>query len=156
MPDKSITESQFHMWRTLFAIAHADGVVTNEEIRFMVEAMEDVPFSAEQKKTLNDDIKIAQNPEEMFGRIADVRDQARFFQYARDIVHVDGDYGKAEQELLLKLKRIHLQRADVDQLVGNVTLELTEPEKTSDYVKKEYSKKKKIVFSFRKRFLEEL
>ena len=44
---KTITESQFYMWRTLFAISHADNVVSDEEIRFMTEALEDLPFNAE-------------------------------------------------------------------------------------------------------------
>jgi uncharacterized membrane protein YebE (DUF533 family) len=156
MSAKKITDSQFYMWRTLFAMAHADGVVTNEEIRFMVEAMEDIPFNDDQKKELSADIKTPQDAVKMFEKISDVRDQARFFQYARDIVHADGDYGKAEQELLLKLKKVHLQRADVDKLIGSVNLELTEPDKPQQYVKKKFGKKKDVIFSFRKRFLEEI
>jgi uncharacterized membrane protein YebE (DUF533 family) len=148
------------MWRTLFAITHADGIVSNEEIRYMVEALEDIPFDDEQTKTLNDDIKTPKDPVEMFSRISDVRDQARFFQYARDIVHIDGEYGEAEQALLLKLKRLHLQNADVDQLIGNVALEL-EPETPAPKVawppaQKKKGRKRDIVFSFRRRFLENL
>ena len=35
---KDITDSQFYMWRTLFAIVHVDDMVTEEEVHFMAEA----------------------------------------------------------------------------------------------------------------------
>jgi uncharacterized membrane protein YebE (DUF533 family) len=156
MSKTKINDSEFHMWRTLFAMAHADGVVTNEEIRFMVEAMEDIPFTGDQKSILNKDIKEPQDIVKMFEKISDVKDQARFFQYARDIVHVDGDYGKAEQDVLLKLKKVHLQRADVDKLIGQVNLELEPEAAKPPSTAKFKGKKKNMVFSFRKRFLEGL
>ena len=154
MKNKTISESGFYMWRTLFAVAHADGVVTNEEIRFMAEALEDMPFSPEQKKTLSDDIKTPQDPLAMFEKISSIEDQARFFQYARDMVHADGDYGRAEQNIMLKLQRAHMQRADVDQLVGKIKLEFEDEKPVAP--RKSPPKKKDILFSFRQRFLEGL
>lgn len=153
---ETVTTSEFFMWRTLFAITHADGLVSNEEVRYMAEALEDVPFSDEQRKTLNEDIKTPKDPAEMFSGISDVRDQARFFQIARDVVHIDGEYGTAEQDLMLKLKRLHVQNADIDKLIGTVTLELEsdEPSAAAPPVKKR--NKREIVFSFRRRFLENL
>jgi len=125
---KGLTESQFYMWRTIFAIVHVDNVVAGEEIRFMAEALEDVPFSDEQRAILNDDIKNPQNIEAMFGGISDVRDQAAFFNYARAVVHIDGEYGMAEQDIMLKLQKLHMQNANLADLVGNVSLELEEDE----------------------------
>ncbi len=153
--NRKITESEFYMWRALFAISHADDVVSNEEIRFMMEAMEDIPFSPEQEIILKDDIKHKRDIVEMFEKISDIRDQAKFFQFARDVVHIDGDYGKAEQELLLKLKRAHLKRADVDQLIGQVELEF-ESEEAVPPPEKKPGKRKDILFSFRNRFLDGL
>ena len=154
---ETVTPSEFFMWRTLFALTHADGLVSNEEVRYMAEALEDVPFSDEQRKILNEDIKTSKDPAEMFAGITDVRDQARFFQIARDVVHIDGDYGVAEQDLMLKLKRLHVQNADVDKLIGSVMLELESdaPAPSSDVPAKKGSKRD-IVFSFRRRFLENL
>ena len=153
----TVTTSEFFMWRTLFAITHADGLVSNEEVRYMAEALEDVPFSEEQRKILNEDIKTSKDPAEMFAGITDVRDQARFFQIARDIVHIDGEYGTAEQELMLKLKRLHVQNADVNKLIGTVTLELESDTPVSSEARPtKKGSKRDIVFSFRRRFLENL
>jgi uncharacterized membrane protein YebE (DUF533 family) len=151
---KKLTDSQFYMWRTLFALSHADGVVSNEEVRFMVEALEDIPFSDEQKTLLRDDIKSPRDPLEMFAKVTDMRDQAKFFQFARDIVHVDGDYGKAEQDLLLKLQKLHIKTADVDKLVGKMDLEL-ESEGAAPSKPTVKKKKSDILSSFRKKFLED-
>ena len=119
-----VSESAFYMWRTLFALAHADDVVTDEELRFMAEALEDIPFSDEQRAVLNKDVTEEKDIEEMFKQITDVRDQAAFFKFARVLVHIDGEYGKEEQEVMLRLKELHLKGVDVDLLVGNVGLEL--------------------------------
>ena len=151
----SLTESQFYMWRTLFAIAHADDVVTDEEVRFMAEAMEDVPFSDEQRALLNDDVKHAQDIEVMFAGVTDVHDQAAFFKFAHELVHIDGDYGMEEQAIMLKLKETHLQNANLDDLVGNVSLELEgEHDGQGTFAGGEQKKSfKDVVYSFRDSFL---
>ncbi|MCB1652118.1 MAG: TerB family tellurite resistance protein [Alphaproteobacteria bacterium] len=161
-PEKGISDSQFYMWRTLFAVAHADNVVTDEEVRYMAEVLEDIPFSADQRAILTEDSKHAQSIEEMFKGITDVRDQAAFFQYARELVHIDGDYGEEEQGVMLKLGEIHLKNANLDDLIGSVSLELEEDfnpdyEETGDSSRPfdEQRNLKKKIFSFRERFLKD-
>lgn len=134
---QQLTDSQFYMWRTVFALAHVDNVVTNEEIRFMVEALEDVPFSEQQRRTLTDDIAEPQNVERMFDQITDVVDQLAFFDFARKISWVDGDFGQEERDVILNLKEKYVQNIDLDKLVGAVNLELEDeqgekPEALSD------------------------
>lgn len=159
----SVTESQFYMWRALFAMAHADDIVTDEEIRFMMEALEDIPFTPEQKNILKDDISVPQDIEVMFQKISDAKDQAMFFNFARDLVWIDGDYGEAEQEIMLKLKRLHIQNVDVDSLIGNVGLQLESDDERdfSSHSGRAYDggdtqkSRRKIVFSFRDKFLKD-
>ena len=122
--DKGVPDSEYYMWRTLFAVAHADNKVTDEEVRFMAAALADVPFSEEQREQLQKDASNAQDIEEMFIKITDVKDQAAFFKFAHELVHIDGDYGAEEQEVMLRLKELHVQHADVDSLVGSVSLSL--------------------------------
>ena len=149
-----VTESQFYMWRTLFAVAHADNVVTDEEVRFMAEALEDVPFSVEQRDILNQDAKTPQDMEAMFVKISDVKDQAAFFKFAHELVHIDGDYGIEEQEVMLKLKELHLRCSNLDDLVGNVSLELENEEEGAVFTNTEQKKSfKDRVYSFRTAFL---
>jgi len=147
---QKITESEFYMWRCLFAMAHADNVVTDEEVRYMAEVMEDVPFNEEQQRILNDDIKNAKDIVEMFEGITEGIDQARFFRFAQELVWVDGDYGKEEQEIMLKLKEAHIRKTNIDDLVGKVELELDEFANIGDAVEK--PTKKQIIFSFREQF----
>lgn len=122
---KTITDSRFYMWRTLFAVAHADNVVTDEEIEFMAHVLEDVSFTEEQTDTLKDDIANAKNVEFMFDGVTDINDRIEFFDLARDLVWVDGDFGSQEQSVMIKLQQKHIERADVDQLIqANSSLEL--------------------------------
>lgn len=153
----SITESQFYMWRTLFAVSHADDIVTEEEVRFMTEAMEDVPFTEEQKDILQDDISNPKDIVEMFEKISSDRDQAEFFKFARVLVWIDGDYGEEEQEIMLKLKRLHIQKVSVDDLVGNNSLSLEEDDIPSNISMDapKVNNKKSILFSFREKFIKD-
>ncbi|MCB1532571.1 MAG: TerB family tellurite resistance protein [Alphaproteobacteria bacterium] len=123
-----ISQSEFYMWRTLFAMVHADNVVTDEEVHFMAEALEDVAFSDEQRAVLEEDIKTPQDIMDMFKHITDQRDQAKFFKFARDLVWVDGDYGQEEQDMMLKLIREHTEHVNVDDLVGEIDMEFEEDE----------------------------
>lgn len=152
-----ITESQFYMWRTLFAISHADDIVTEEEVRFMTEAMEDVPFTEEQKDILQDDISNPKDIVEMFEKISSDRDQAEFFKFARVLVWIDGDYGEEEQEIMLKLKRLHIQNVNVDDLVGNNSLSLEDDDIPSNISMDapKVNNKKSIFFSFREKFIKD-
>ncbi len=123
MSDK-ITQSRFFMWRTLFALAHADGIVTDEEIAFMAHILEDIDFTNAQTAILKDDIVNPKNVEEMFKSITSKEDRLKFFEFARDLVWVDGDYASDEQEVMIKLLEEHVKDTDIEELVGNVSLEL--------------------------------
>ncbi len=121
---KIITQSAFQMWRAVFATAHADNKVTGEEIRYLAEVLEDNPFSKEQRDVLMRDIGVAQDVAEMFKGITEQADRARFFRLARELVWVDGDFGKEEQELLLKLQKAQVAVTDLHDLIGKTNLKL--------------------------------
>lgn len=124
-----VNESEFCMWRTLFAIAHADNIVTEEEVSFMVEILDDINFTAEQEKILRDDIVNAKDVNSMFLGITEPKDRIRFFQLARDIVWVDGAFVSEEQSAMITLYQQHMSDTTVDDLVGKVSLEFEEEEK---------------------------
>ncbi len=121
---KPVSNSEYYMWRTVVATAHADNKLTNEEIRFLAEKLEDISFTTEQNAQLVADIKKPQDVVEMFKGITDVQDQARFFNVARELVWIDGDYGEAEQAVMLKLKKAHVANVDIDALIGKTNLKL--------------------------------
>lgn len=124
-----ISPSRFYMWRTLFALVHADGIVTDEEIKFMQDKLESVPFSDVQRHQLCMDMAQAQNIMQLFDQITGAADQAEFFNIARALVHIDGDYGSDERAVLLKLKERHIQSVNVDDLIGKMEIELEDPPK---------------------------
>lgn len=129
MSDQGVSNSEFYMWRTLFALAHADDIVTYEEIRFMAEVFEDVAFSDAQRRILEDDVKTPQDAEAMFRQVTDSKDQSAFFNHARRLVHIDGDYALEEQELMIRLQEIHVKSVNLDELVGTVALEFEDEQK---------------------------
>lgn len=152
---KIVTESEFYMWRTLFAIAHADGHVTEEEVRFMAEAMEDVPFSLPQAEILKQDMRTPKDIIEMFTGVTDALDQARFFKFARELVWADGVYAHEEQNILLKLQQAHINSVNVDDLIGRIEMEFAPedpPVKDSGQRNRKRSPRD-IIFSFRQHFL---
>ena len=146
-----VTDSQFYMWRAIFALAHADDVVSPEELRFMSEALEDIPFSEEQKAVLKSDTTEEQSVEAMFKKITDPVDQAEFFKFASKLAHIDGDFGKEEQEIILRVKQLHLANVDIDELVGKVEMKFDE-----DNIADEAPDFKSTVHSYRQKFLEKL
>lgn len=146
-----VTESQFYMWRAIFALAHADDIVTPEELRFMSEILEDIPFSDEQKAVLKTDATEEQSVEDMFVKITDPADQAEFFKFASKLAHIDGDFGEEEQEVMLKVKQLHLANVDIDELVGKVDMRFDEDHGVDDS-----SDFKTTVHSYREKFLSKL
>ncbi len=120
MTDKEnpgVSESRFAMWRTIFALAHADHVVTEEEKDFMAQTLGRVAFSEAQKEILRGDIKHPQNIPEMFASISDPEDVSQFFYFARMILWADNDFDEAEQNILVELGRLRFKNADIDAMV---------------------------------------
>ncbi len=157
----NITSSQFNMWRTLFAIAHADNILAQGEIEYMAKILEEVDFSEEQNNILKDDIDNPKDIEEMFKGVTDVKDRIEFFTIARELVYADGDYGIEEQSAMIKLARKHFQETNVDDLIGNIDLEFEddEPYRQQRPVYANGPQHKgfaKILHSFKDRFLENL
>ena len=101
-----ISESAFYMWRTVFALAHIDGIVTDEEKKFMKETLEGKNFSLEQRSRLEADIQIAQDPVELYTKIDRQKHKDKFFQLAKTMVWIDGDYAEDERQMLERLKQM--------------------------------------------------
>ena len=158
----NITSSQFNMWRTLFAIAHADNILAQGEIEYMAKILGEVDFSQEQNDILKDDIDNPKDIEEMFKGVTDVNDRIEFFSLARELVYADGDFGEEEQSAMIMLASKHFQQTNVDDLIGNIDLELEDDEPYREqrpvYTNGKKTKRgfSKILHSFKDRFLENL
>lgn len=122
----SISESRFYMWRAVFAMAHADDVITDEERNFMMGVIRDYDFSDFQKDILLNDIENKQDIASMFSFITEQDDRTKFFYYARLLCWSDGDFDAQEQEILTRLKRSYIEDIDFEKLMEDVDLEIDE------------------------------
>ena len=125
---EEITESRFNMWRAIFALAHADDIVVEQEEKFMKEAIERYPFSKEQKAVLELDMKKSQNVGVCFSRITDQEDRSDFFTFARLLVWCDGDFDEQERIILTELKKVHISSLDFQSMVKEVKLSFEDEE----------------------------
>ncbi|AGH97595.1 tellurite resistance TerB family protein [Micavibrio aeruginosavorus] len=126
---QDMSDSRFHMWRAIFAMAHADSVVTNEERAFMYKILTEEPLSAIQRAQLERDISAPQSIPDMFAKITDPDDRSQFFYFARMLVWTDGDFGAQEQKILLELNKAHVKMTDMDSFTGDMAFELDEEDK---------------------------
>lgn len=127
--DGRMSESRFYMWRAVFAMAHADDVVTTEERKYLKGILSREPFTDEQRKILEQDIEQAQDIAEMYLKIEDQNDRSQFFYHARMLVWSDGDFGEQEQKIIMRLKHNHVRTVDFDQLIQDMDLSLDDDQK---------------------------
>lgn len=113
---EKISESRFYMWRALFAVAHADQVVTAQEKTMMHRIIAENPFNETQAEVLRCDIEQKQDVRFLFARISDPEDRSLFFDHARTLVWCDGQFAGVEQDVIAELSRMHFQSADLDAL----------------------------------------
>lgn len=95
-----LSASRFYMWRAVFAMAHADGVVTAQEVSFLSESTLDLPLSDAQRQMLKRDLAEAQDPATMFTQVTEARDREEFFVLARVLCWSDGDYDAQERKMM--------------------------------------------------------
>lgn len=126
---EGLERSQFYMWRAVFAMAHADNIVTGEEKKYLNNILEKEPFNAEQKRILMEDIDRPQDIAEMFVNIEDQNDRSQFFYHARMLVWSDGDFGEQEQKIMTRLKQTHVRTVDFDQIMKNLNLSIDDDQK---------------------------
>ncbi len=110
--DKGLTDSRFNMWRAVVAMVHADTVVKPHEIHFVLTSTKDLPFSADQRRTLMDDIVTPVDIQPLFHKITSPRDKVDFFHLARAVSWADGDMDEREEAMLAHMQSLHLKDED--------------------------------------------
>lgn len=125
---EELSESRFNMWRAVFAMAHADDIITEQEDAFMREAIAKYPFSENQKEILELDITKKQHVGACFAKIIEQQDRSDFFTFARLLVWCDGDFDEQEQFILTELKKVHISTLDFQTMVKDVKLSFEDDE----------------------------
>lgn len=140
-----VSESEFHMWRALFAMVHGDGIVTNEERDFMWNTIEENNFSDHQLYTLKQEMSDPAKIDLMFRLITEPKDRTRFFELARVLCWCDGDFDEQEQMIISNLKRIHVKTVNFEEIIGEVHFELEQSKpRVQEYAKEETPEKKSL------------
>lgn len=98
-----IDESEFYMWRAVFAFTYVDNALSLEEQELLHSYLSKVPFSQEELNILKADLL---NPKDVVGlyrKITKKEDKERFCILARAIVWCEGDMNAQERTILKKV-----------------------------------------------------
>lgn len=118
--ENQVSTSKFYMFRCLAAIAHADGIVCDEERGYMMALISHVPFSAEQKDILLNDLDHAQKIESLLPYINDPVYRGQVAYFARLMAFKDGHLDPGEKEILDKLEAYSIEGVDLEALQDDV------------------------------------
>ena len=99
----SISESEFYMWRAVFAFTFVDNVLSLEEQDLLHSYLAKVPFTKEQLKTLREDLLHPKSVVDLYRKITRREDKERFCVLARAIVWCEGDMAAQEREILKRV-----------------------------------------------------
>ena len=143
----SISESRFNMWRAVIAMAHADDKITQEEIAFVENYIERIPFSDSQKQDLRDDLERPKKVGDMLFGVTEQADRADFFQFATMIAWSDKDYDVREKDLVNRLTIDQKDQYNEQDLLKNLREARTAGALRRALENEEYSKQAEKVAS---------
>ena len=122
----NLTESKFNMWRATVAIAHCDGIVSDEEISWLKDHFDKIPFSKEQLETIQNDIDNGLTINEVLPNVTHLNDRALLLHFANNLFRQDGfediekvQYEQLEQtimcdvDLMSAVKKVEMEMAKV-------------------------------------------
>jgi hypothetical protein len=98
-----IGESEFNMWRAVFAFTYVDNVLSLEEQELLHVYLKKVPFSKDQLAILKEDLLHPKDVVSMYKKITRKEDKERFCVLARAIVWCEGDMSGQEKAILKKV-----------------------------------------------------
>lgn len=104
-------DSEFYMWRAVFAFALADRELSDREQDLLNGFRESVHFSPEQLIVLRNDFTHPHDVELLYQNITQPEHKHRFCAMVRALAWSDGDLAKQEEIIL---KRVACLRKDAD------------------------------------------
>jgi len=120
MSEENLSDSRFHMWRAVFAMAHVDGEVTDDEVTFVENYLERVPFSDAHKEALRQDLSVPQKVSEMLAHVSDPADQSDFFQFSQMLVLADDDYSASEKAILERMRGAQADAVGTEDMLRKI------------------------------------
>lgn len=117
---RNFNESKLYMWRTIIAIAHADGNVCEDERIYLEGVIDRMKNSAglnnEEYSTLRQDLNQAQDPMEMLTHVEEPRYRGQILYFAHLLAGKDGSVCDSEQAVLDKLENEISKAINIDPI----------------------------------------
>lgn len=101
----------FDMWRAVFALVHADGKATPQELEYIRGMMEVFRFSPLQRKLVEADLATPPSVGELLDAVKDGQCLRQFFAAARALLWSDYEYHDRERALMKDLRERFAERA---------------------------------------------
>lgn len=114
--EDSVSTSKFYMLRCIIAMAHADGIVCDEEIAYISAIMNRIALTDEQRDILEGDFKEEQNISKLFAHINDPRYRGQAVYFARILAHKDGNLDPSEQDLIDRFQKLATDGLDIETI----------------------------------------
>jgi uncharacterized membrane protein YebE (DUF533 family) len=109
-----ISKSRYSMWRAVIALAHADHVVMQAEKDFIMNKLDSVPFSSEQRTQLLEDMDESPDIEALLPEVTEPVDRSMLVYYGRLLVWSDGEYALQEEKLIKLLNLNAMSQINLD------------------------------------------
>lgn len=120
---KVISESKLALWRSAIAIAYADGTLNDSERQLLLSNLPLAILSEEQRKIIDMDLAEGVKLEDVFSAITDMRDRAHLINFARILVHADGQVNADEQDAINYISSYHSKKLDTSISLAAAKLE---------------------------------
>jgi len=120
MSDKSLSPSQFNMWRSIVALIYADKKKHPEEEAFLRRSIEKLSLSEPQISQLEADISSPPNLEEVFPKIDEPRHRSQLIYFARLLFWSDGDFHAQEEKILDSMHAQVMSQVDLEAAMKRV------------------------------------
>lgn len=104
MAQTGISDSEFYMWRAVFAFATVDGILSLEEQQLLQSYRHKVNFSMDQLEILRRDMTTPQDVMALYKKITEHEHKKRFCILARALSWCEGDMDMQEQAILKRLE----------------------------------------------------
>lgn len=130
IPAQPVSDSQFNMIRCVLAVAHADGIIQDEERAYINKMISKLQLTDDQRDTIEKDFETPQDVIALFDKIDDPQYKSQVIHFARLMVWKDGELDPGEEAIMKKLQS-HAAK-------GSAGFDELEPEITSYVSKKDH------------------
>jgi hypothetical protein len=125
-----LSTSMFTLWRSLVAIAWADGCCGKEETAYFARVFANLPryyaLTDLQRNALADDLVTPRSIDELLPQINDPEAQRLLALYAHDLVLLDGVVDPAEEDILKRLRAWEMPEQDRAALQKEIRVLISE------------------------------